>query len=74
MVESTQQTLLDGKYITYGDKSVNDFVNDKHLKSETPDCSNVKIDFHFALICMIQKIYQCLKRKKTMIPLRILYL
>ena len=37
-------------------------------------CRNVKIDYHFLLICMIQKIYQCLKRKKTMIPLRILYL
>ena len=30
MVESTQQTLLEDKYITYGDKSCDDFVNEKH--------------------------------------------
>lgn len=37
-------------------------------------CSNVKIDFQVVRICMIQKIYHCLKRKKTMIPLCISYL
>ena len=40
MVESTSQSLLDGKYITYGDRSANDFVNEKHTAAYQESIAN----------------------------------